>query len=128
MAVVVFGFSYYNQRKSLARNVERVSFALKIDKVPESFQIEAAYVDNWTEYHIAIACRDVTGRMDYILAGREWKITEVSPPRQYIGFTNENGREYTIVREAEWDGDGNVSAAVFFDQDGKSFIVEYHVY
>ena len=127
-AAIVFGFSYHNKRKSLARNLERVAFALNIDKVSESLQVEAAYVDNGQEYHIVIACRDVTDRLDYLLAGRDWKITEASPHWEYVGLEGVKVSEYTIVREAKWKGDGNVSAAVLFDQDGQSFIVEYHAY
>jgi hypothetical protein len=127
-AAIVFGFSYHNKRKSLARNSERVAFALNIDKVSESLQVEAAYVDNWQEYHIVIACRDVTDRLDYLLVGRDWTITEASPPWEYVGLEDVKVREYTIVRKAKWNGDGNVSAVVLFDQDGQSFIVEYHAY
>ena len=127
-AAIVFGFSYQNKKKSLARNLERVAFALNIDKVSESLQAGAAYVDNLQEYHIVIACHDVPDRLDDLLVGRDWKITEASPPWEYVGLEGVKVREYTIVREAKWKGDGNVSAAVLFDQDGQSFIVEYHAY
>ena len=126
--VIVFGSLYYNQRKSLAANLERVAFVLNVDKVPQSLQVESAYVDNGTEYHIAVACSDVTGRLDYILAGRDWKVTEATPPWAYTSQKNNKGLEFTISREAKWNGEDNVSASVLFDQDGQRFIVEYHAY
>jgi hypothetical protein len=64
--------------------------------------------------------------LDYLFAGRDWKITEASPHWEYLGLHDIKVREYTVVREAKWKGDGNVSATVLFDQDGQSFIVEYH--
>jgi hypothetical protein len=127
-AAIVFGLSYNNKRKSLSRNFERVAFALNIDKAPKSLQVESAYVDNGQEYHIVIACRDVTDSLDYLLAGRDWKITEASPPWKYSGLEDVQAIEYTIVRKAKWNGDGNVSAEVLFDEDGQRFIVEYHAY
>ncbi len=125
---IVSGSLYYNQRKALAGNLERVAFVLNVDKVPQSLQVESAYVDNWTEYHIVLACRDVTDRLDYILAGRNWKITEASPPWDYTSIKDSKGFAFTIVREAKWNVEDNVSASVLFDQDGQRFIVEYHAY
>jgi hypothetical protein len=106
-----------------ARKQERVQFALNLDGVPRSLEIEALWVENWTDYSLMVSCRDHSGETDYLLKGRDWTVTEVRP---YTLEVNYEGRRmhHTIMRKAIWETD-RASAEVLFDQDGERFIVRF---
>ncbi|MGJ8642596.1 MAG: hypothetical protein ACSHX9_04240 [Luteolibacter sp.] len=123
----VFAYSRYQQHKAYLENFDRVKFVLYIDELPDSLEIEAAWVDNWTEYHLVFACRDRTGELGYLLEGRDWDTKTKAPWPLKSMFEDELQLEHTITREAKWRGEDTVEAAVLFDADGERFIVEYHV-
>jgi len=123
---VVVGFARYNQHKAQLRNRDRVRFVLNIAELPDSLEVEDSWIDNSMEYHIVIACRDKTRKLDYLLKGRDWESIAIAPRSLNSSFSDNRHMEHTIVREASWHEDKAITAAVHFDADGERFIVEYH--
>ncbi|MGJ8657111.1 MAG: hypothetical protein ACSHX6_11730 [Akkermansiaceae bacterium] len=128
IALGAFAYLTHSQQKEQMENRERISFALKIEGLPDSLRIESSHVDSWTEYHLVFGCRDRSGNLEYLLEGRDWEIEDISPPRAYPAIEDDKRANYTFSREATWRGGESLVASVLFDEDGERFIIEYHDY